>query len=403
MRPTNAQIDLSAIAHNVGLLAELAGEAQLCVVVKADGYGHGALPAARTAVSAGASWLAVALVEEGAELREGGIEAPILLLSEPRPQEMLEVAAHRLRPTVYSPEGIAALAAAQSTASEPLEVHLKIDTGMHRVGVPPSEALRLARALQEKPGISLEGIWTHCATADNLASSFADIQLDRFEQVLSELGEDGSCPPVRHAANSSALFTRTRSAYDLVRVGIAAYGISPLSETDPLVHPSQQRPSQRRPSPQKDDANSPIVLSEMSRFVMSELRPAMRLSSEVSFVKEVAAGEGISYGQLHKFENDTKVATVPIGYADGVRRDFGLKGGEVLIGGRRHPVVGAVTMDQLMADIGPDSQAQAGDEVVLIGNQGQETITAAEIAERAETIPYEVVCDVGKRVRREYV
>ena len=398
MRPTNAQIDLSAIAHNVGLLAELAGEAQLCVVVKADGYGHGALPAARTAVSAGASWLAVALVEEGAELREGGIEAPILLLSEPRPQEMIEVAAHRLRPTVYSPEGIAALAAAQSTASETLEVHLKIDTGMHRVGVPPSEALRLARALQEKPGISLEGIWTHCATADNLASSFADIQLDRFEQVLSELGEDGSCPPVRHAANSSALFTRIRSAYDLVRVGIAAYGISPLSETDPLVHPSQQRPSQ-----QKDDANSPIVLSEMSRFVMSELRPAMRLSSEVSFVKEVAAGEGISYGQLHKFERDTKVATVPIGYADGVRRDFGLKGGEVLIGGRRHPVVGAVTMDQLMADIGPDSQAQAGDEVVLIGNQGQETITAAEIAERAETIPYEVVCDVGKRVRREYV
>lgn len=398
MRPTSAQIDLSAIAHNVGLLTELAAEAQLCVVVKADGYGHGALPVARTAVSAGASWLAVALVEEGAELREGGIEAPILLLSEPRPKEMLEVAAHRLRPTVYSPEGIAAAtaaAAAQSTDSEPLEVHLKIDTGMHRVGVPPSEALRLVKALQEKPGISLEGIWTHCATADNLASSFADIQLDRFEQVLAEVGEDGSCPPVRHAANSSALFTRSRSAYDLVRVGIAAYGISPLAENDPLVHPSQQRPPQQ-------EANSPIVLSEMSRFVISQLRPAMRLSSEVSFVKEIAAGEGISYGQLHKFEHSTKVATVPIGYADGVRRDFGLKGGEVLIGGRRCPVVGAVTMDQLMVDIGSDSQTQAGDEVVLIGDQGQETITAAEIAERADTIPYEVVCDVGKRVRREY-
>ena len=399
MRPTSAQIDLSAIAHNVGLLVELAGEAQLCVVVKADGYGHGALPVARTAVSAGASWLAVALVEEGAELREGGIEVPILLLSEPRPKEMMEVAAHRLRPTVYSPEGIAAAtaaAAAQSTASEPMEVHLKIDTGMHRVGVPPSEALRLVKALREKPGISLEGIWTHCATADNLASNFADVQLDRFDQVLAEVGEDGSCPPVRHAANSSALFTRSRSAYDLVRVGIAAYGISPLSENDPLVHPSQQRSSEQ-------EANLPRVLSEMSRFVMSQLRPAMRLSSEVSFVKEVVAGEGISYGQLHKFERSTKVATVPIGYADGVRRDFGLKGGEVLIGECRCPVVGAVTMDQLMVDVGPDSQTQAGDEVVLIGNQGQETITAAEIAERAETIPYEVVCDVGKRVRREYV
>lgn len=399
MRPTSAQIDLSAIAHNVGLLAELAGEAQLCVVVKADGYGHGALPAARTAVSAGASWLAVALVEEGAELREGGIEVPILLLSEPRPKEMMEVVAHRLRPTVYSPEGIAAAtaaAAAQSTSSEPLKVHLKIDTGMHRVGVPPDEALRLVKTLQEKPGISLEGIWTHCATADNLTSNFADIQLDRFEQVLARVGDDGSCPPVRHAANSSALFTRARSAYDLVRVGIAAYGISPLSENDPLVHPSQQISSQQ-------ESSSPRVLSEMSRFVISELRPAMRLSSEVSFVKEVAAGEGISYGQLHKFESDTKVATVPIGYADAVRRDFGFKGGEVLIGGRRCPVVGAVTMDQLMVDISPDSQTQAGDEVVLIGNQGRETITAAEIAERADTIPYEVICDVGKRVRREYV
>lgn len=399
MRPTSAQIDLSAIAHNVGLLAELAGEAQLCVVVKADGYGHGALPAARTAVSAGASWLAVALVEEGAELREGGIEVPILLLSEPRPKEMMEVVAHRLRPTVYSPEGIAAAtaaAAAQSASSEPLKVHLKIDTGMHRVGVLPDEALRLVKTLQEKPGISLEGIWTHCATADNLTSNFADIQLDRFEQVLARVGDDGSCPPVRHAANSSALFTRTRSAYDLVRVGIAAYGISPLSENDPLVHPSQQISSQQ-------ESSSPRVLSEMSRFVISELRPAMRLSSEVSFVKEVAAGEGISYGQLHKFESDTKVATVPIGYADAVRRDFGFKGGEVLIGGRRCPVVGAVTMDQLMVDISPDSQTQAGDEVVLIGNQGRETITAAEIAERADTIPYEVICDVGKRVRREYV
>ena len=397
MRPTSAQIDLSAIAHNVSLLTELAAEAQLCVVVKADGYGHGALPVARTAVAAGASWLAVALVEEGAELRENGVETPILLLSEPRPNEMTEVAAHRLRPTVYSAEGIAALTAVQSTAAEPLGVHLKIDTGMNRVGVPPSEALHIVRALQDKPGIALEGIWTHCATADNLVSNFADIQLDRFEQVLAELGES-ICPPIRHAANSSALLTRSRSAYDLVRVGITAYGISPLAESDPLVHPSLQKPSQEQGA-----ANAPAALSEMAKFVISQLRPSMRLRSEVSFVKEVVAGEGISYGQLHKFEHSTKVATVPIGYADGVRRDFGLRGGEVLIGGRRCPVVGAVTMDQLMVDIGSDSQTQAGDEVVLIGDQGQETITAAEIAERADTIPYEVVCDVGKRVRREYV
>ena len=398
MRPTSAQIDLSAIAHNVSLLTELAGEAQLCVVVKADGYGHGAVPVARTAVAAGASWLAVALVEEGAELRENGIETPILLLSEPRPNEMIEVATHRLRPTVYSAEGIAALTAVQSTAEEPLGVHLKIDTGMHRVGVPPSEAQHIVKALKDKPGIALEGIWTHCATADNLISNFADIQLDRFEQVLAELDEDSSCPPMRHAANSSALLTRSRSAYDLVRVGITAYGISPLAEDDPLVHPSLQKPSQEQGA-----ANAPASLSEMAKFVISQLRPSMRLRSEVSFVKQVAAGERISYGQLHKFEHSTTVATVPIGYADGVRRDFGLRGGEVLIGGKRCPVVGAVTMDQLMADVGPSSQAQAGDEVVLIGRQDEETITASEIAKSADTIPYEVVCDVGKRVRREYV
>ena len=383
MRPTSAQIDLSAVAHNVSLLADLTAPAKLCVVVKADAYGHGAVPVARTAMSAGASWLAVALVEEGAELREGGIEAPILLLSEPRPKEMIEVVSHRLRPTVYSPEGIAAVTAAQSTATEPLGVHLKIDTGMHRVGVPPDEASHLAQTLSDKPGLALEGIWTHCATADDINNPFADTQLDRFDKALEEIAAAGIKPPVRHAANSAALLTRRRSHYDLVRVGISVYGISPL--------------------PYASEIDSQAGLSEASNRALQQLRPAMQLRSEVSFVKKVLAGERISYGQLHEFSADTAVATVPIGYADGVRRDFGLQGGVVLIGGQRCPVVGAVTMDQLMVDVGLVASVQTGDEVVLIGNQGSETVTATEIAQKANTIPYEVVCDVGKRVRREYV
>lgn len=376
MRPTSAQIDLTAIAHNVAVLTELAAPAQLCVVVKADGYGHGALPVARTAVSAGAPWLAVALVEEGIELRQGGIEVPILLLSEPRPNEMIEVFTHQLRPTVYSPAGAAAVAAAVGDAAvsaaakdQTLPVHLKVDTGMHRVGATPEDALKLAQVLEDKSEIELEGIWTHCATADDMDNPFADIQLSRFEDFLTTLAQHGIRSKLRHAANSATLLTRKHGHFDLVRVGLAVYGISPLKQPHEL------------------------------------LRPAMQLRSQVSFVKEVSTGAGVSYGQLHHFDRPATIATVPIGYADGVRRDFGLQGGEVLIGGRRNRVVGAVTMDQLMVEI-PSAQAKAvqpGDEVVLIGEQGDQEISVSEVGRWIGTIPYEVICDVGKRVRREYV
>ncbi len=390
MRPTSAQIDLSALAHNVALLAELAAPAQLCVVVKADGYGHGALPVARTAVAAGATWLAVALIEEGMELRQGGIEAPILLLSEPRPREMVEVIAHQLRPTIYSPAGAAAVTAAATSQTMP--VHLKVDTGMHRVGATPADALKLAQVLEDKPEVELEGVWTHCATADELDNPFTDIQISRFEEFLAVLSQHGICPKLRHAANSATFLTRKHGHFDLVRVGLAVYGISPLKQT-----PEAQIP-------------------KVAREIVPQLRPVMQLCSQVSFVKEVSAGAGVSYGQLHHFDTPAVVATIPIGYADGVRRDFGLKGGEVLIGGQRNRVVGAVTMDQLMVEVpkpdcpegAPETgssnyEVQPGDEVMLIGEQGDEEITASEVAQWVDTIPYEIICDIGKRVRREYI
>ena len=374
MRPTYASVDLQALAANVAELREMARPARLCAVVKADAYGHGALAAARAALSGGADWLAVALVEEGIELRRAGLTCPILLLSEPRPSEMVEVAEHMLRPAVYSPSGLAAAAAAADARGLKLPVHLKIDTGMNRVGVRPADSLRLAEAILAKDGLVLEGLWTHCASADRPEDPFTDVQLELFESLAAPLADKVAGGFLRHTANSALLLrcadTGGAGRFDLVRVGLAIYGLAPGT-------------AQRRE-------------------VTERFRPVMNLSSEVSFVKQVGAGEGVSYGLSHRFESDTTVATVPVGYADGVRRDYGRAGGEVLIRGRRRRIVGVVTMDQLMVDCGFSSDVCASDEVVLIGSQGEETIRAEEVADRLGTIPYEVVCDIGKRVRREY-
>lgn len=365
MRPTFAEIDLGAIEHNVRVLAEIAGEAELCAVVKADGYSHGAVPVARTAVRAGASWLGVALVEEGVELREAGIEAPILVLSEPRPMQMALVVAHRLVPTVYSGEGLAALAAAAKQAGVTVAVHLKVDTGMHRVGASPADAELLARAIDSKPELELEGIWSHCPVADELENPFTTHQMERFAEIVEALGRSGFRPRYRHMANSAATLAWPASRLDMVRCGIALYGLAPDRSLDGLA----------------------------------DLRPAMSLKSEVALIRSVPAGEAVSYGHRWRAERDTVMATVPIGYADGLRRRLG---GEVLIGGRRRPVAGTVTMDQIMVDCGQDDSVRAGDEVVLIGTQGDETLSAAEVAQRLDTIAYEVVCDIGSRVRRQY-
>ena len=380
MRPTSAVVDLEALEANAAELARRAAPAELCAVVKADGYGHGSVAAGRAALAGGATWLGVALVEEGVELRDADVTAPILLLSEPRPNEMVEVVAHDLRPSVYSPEGLAAAAAAAAAAGRRLPVHLKIDTGMNRVGARPDDAPLLARAIAAKAALELEGVWTHCAVADESDNPFTDVQLERYEHVLGVLADTDGVPNPRrrHVANSALLLSagrldasliRRRGRYDMVRAGIALYGLSPGTQL-------------------ADDIGA--------------LQPVMGLKAEVSYVKTVRAGEAVSYGLAHRFESDRRVATVPIGYADGVRRDYGLRGGWVLIGGRRRPVVGVVTMDQLMVDCGADGDVSAGDEVVLIGSQGDESIRAEEVAARLDTIPYEVVCDIGRRVRRHY-
>jgi alanine racemase len=368
VRPTWADIDLGAIRHNVLSLRGLVAPAEVCAVVKADAYGHGTVAVARAAIDAGASWLAVALVEEGRRLRDAGISVPILVLSEPRPFEMIEVATYELRPAVYSGAGIAAAAAAATQSGRTIPVHLKVDTGMHRVGAPAELALTLAKAIADRQTLELDGVWTHCAIADIPDDPYTNLQLDRFDAVLAELAANDLRPNWRHAANSATAMAFPRGRYDMVRAGIAVYGVAP----------------------------GPGVADRL------RLRPALTLRSQVSYVKAIAAGERVSYGLRWAAPADGYLATVPIGYADGVRRSLWSAGGEVLIGGQRRPLAGVVTMDQLMVDLGDDDSVHEGDEVILIGRQGSEEITAEEVAAKLDTIGYEVVCDIETRVPRRY-
>ena len=364
-----AEVDLAAVAHNVATLRSLVSPARLCAVVKANGYGHGAAPVGRAALEAGADWLAVAQVDEAVALRDAGIEAPVLLLSEPRLDEVADALDTRARLTVYSPPVIEAIAkAARRRDVGPVPVHVKVDTGMRRVGLEPDDAVATIGAVVARPELRLEGVLTHLPVADEPGNPFTEEQLVRFRAILDEIKAAGIDPGIVHVANSAGAIAHPAARYDLVRCGIAVYGIPPAPALDGLV----------------------------------DLRPAITLASEVSFVKRVRAGEAVSYGHHQRVAADTTLATVPIGYADGVFRALPLHGPEVLVGGRRRPMVGVVTMDQLMVDCGPASDVQPGDPVVLLGAQGDERITPDEWAGRLGTISYEVVCAIGPRVGRRY-
>jgi alanine racemase len=363
-----AEVDLDAVRHNVGVLRAAVAPAALWAVVKADGYGHGAAAVARAALEAGAEGLAVALVQEGVALREAGLDATILVLSEQPAADAPVIVEHGLVPTVYTPAGIDAVAdAAGARMKFRYPVQLKVDTGMHRAGCAPGDAVEMARRISGRAQIALAGTYTHLAVADEPDDPFTADQLRRFDEVVSAIADAGMRPGLVHAANSAGGLAHPAARLSLVRAGIALYGLSPGHGVDHLC---------------------------------AELRPALSLRARVSLVKPVAAGERVSYGLRYRFEHDTVVATVPIGYADGVTRRLHAVGGEVLVGGHRRPIVGVVTMDQLMVDCGADSAVAVGEEVVLLGRQAADEITAAEWADRLGTISYEVVCGIGARVPR---
>ncbi|HEX3393846.1 MAG TPA: alanine racemase [Acidimicrobiales bacterium] len=366
-----AEVDLGAIRHNAAALHGMAGPAALCAVVKANAYGHGSVEVARAALGSGASSLAVALVEEGAQLRDEGVSAPILVLSEPPLDAMADVRALGLTPTLYTPAAIAvaAKAVADSPDPTPMAVHVKVDTGMHRVGASPANAVAAAQEVDECAELVLDGLWTHFAVADEPDDAFTAEQLRRFADVVSELAARGVRSRSLHVSNSAGCLAHPSCRYDMVRCGIALYGVAP----------------------------------SLSLVGRGDLRPALSLRARVSFVKRVGAGEGISYGLRHRFDRPSIVATVPVGYADGVPWRLGATGGEVLIGGRRRPIAGSVTMDQITVDCGDDTGVSPGDEVVLLGRQGHETVDAWEWARLVGTIAYEVLCGIGTRVPRTYL
>jgi alanine racemase len=385
LRPAWVEVDLSAITANVVHIRAAVSPSAVCAIVKADGYGHGAVPVARAALDGGAAYLGVALAEEGHELRQAGIEVPVLVLSEPPAEAMGLVVEDNLTATIYTDDGLAALLEAAALArpsrdtggrdtgtwGRPVPVHLKLDTGMHRVGASPAAIVGLARRVASHPALALEGLFTHLAVADEPDDPFTGEQLDRFEGVVRALAAEDIYPSMLHAANSAGALCHPRSRYQMVRPGMAVYGQAPAAalQAAPLVAP---------------------------------LQPALSLKARVSYAKEVGAGESLSYGLHYRLSQRSVVATVPVGYADGVPRRLFMVGGEVLIGGRRRPVAGAVTMDQILVDCGPGSEVTRGDEVVLLGRQGDAEISPWEWAERLGTIAYEVTCGLSPRLPRLY-
>ena len=368
MRPSWVEIDLDAIEDNARAIRSAVAPALLCAVVKADGYGHGDVPAAEAALAGGADWLAVALVEEGARLRDAGINAPILLLSEPVDGDAGAVIDLRLRPTVYGLSFVAAMAeAAARSARAPYPVHLKVDTGMHRVGADPDDALTLAKHVAADDRLDLEGMWTHFPVSE-ADRAYTRQQVDTLERLRAELAAGGVEPRIFHAANTAGALDYPAARLDMVRVGLGVYGLRPAPGCGPDV----------------------------------PLRPAMRVVSHVSYVRRLPAGARPSYGRVRPLEAAASVATIPIGYADGVARRLPPAGGVVLIRGERFPFAGTVTMDQIVVDVG-DHPVAVDDEVVLLGAQGDTEITADEWADRLGTINYEIVCAFGPRLPRRYV
>jgi alanine racemase len=370
MRPTRAEIQLGAIARNVATARRLAGTAtQVMAVVKADAYGHGAVPVAMAALEAGATWLAVACPEEAAPLRDVGIRVPIFVLGPVSPEQAEVSVRLGLDQCVSDPAQAEPLANEAARVQRAVRIHLKVDTGMRRVGVSPREVRRAAEHLARFPLLKLVGLMTHFADAEADDLAFAREQLRQFSQAADTLKAAGLNPEIRHAASSAALLRLPESRFDLVRPGIMLYG----------CHPRGQ-----------GSAGDP------------PLAPAMRLRSEVSQLKDVAKGSSVSYGRTFVAPTDIRIATLPIGYADGAGRLLSSRG-EVLLRGQRVPIIGRVCMDMLMLDVTAVPEARVGDEAVLFGRQGNAEITADEFAAWQGTISYEALCRIGPRVPRVYV
>ena len=364
-----AEVHTGLISHNVAIVAQRTAPVQVWAVVKANGYGHGAVQVANASLAGGATGLCVAIVDEAVALRRAGITAPILLLSEQPPELADLIVGYQLTPTVTTTRGAAVLAASAAAADQTVKVHIKVDTGMHRVGVAPEEAVSLASFISSYDSLTIEGVYTHFAVADDPSHPANAAQLDAFNTVLENFSSRGINPPLVHAANSAAALANEPSRFTMVRLGIAMYGLRPGAGVADLC---------------------------------AGLIPAMSLKARVSAVRWVEAGEAVSYGLVRPLAKGSLIATVPIGYADGVPRALGRTKIQVLLNGVPRTIAGTITMDQLMIDCESDSSVMVGDEVVLIGKQGDHSVTADDWAEALGTIGYEIVCGISLRIFRRY-
>jgi alanine racemase len=366
---TWAEIDLDAIAHNAAVLKAHAGaQTEVMAVVKANAYGHGAVPVSRAALEGGATRLAVHRSLEGIQLRQAGIAAPILIMGYTLPAQSEQVVRWDLTPTVNSKPQAEALAAAAAGEGKVLPIHVKVDTGMSRYGLLPDEVLDFVRFLSGLPGLLLEGLYTHHSVADLADKTFTRHQFSIYMDVVKRLEEAGFTFPLKHVANSATALDLPEMALDMVRCGIVLYGLRPSEEVEPAI----------------------------------PLGPALTLKSRVARVRTLPPGASISYGRTYITEKPTRVALVPVGYGDGYHRILSNRGA-VLIRGQRAPIVGRVCMDQFVVNVDHIPAVRLHDEVVLIGRQGEGYIPAEEVARWAETIVYDVITSLLPRVVRIYL
>lgn len=367
--PTEARVDLGAVEANLRGVRARVGERLVLAAVKANAYGHGAVAVARHIERTGAAdRLGVATIGEGIELREAGIALPILKFGPSFPDELAAAITHRVTLTVVDAATIQTAQVAAARADAHIFVHLKLDTGMRRVGSPPAQAVDLARLIDASPNLELEGVFSHLAVSDvPTEDDFTRRQSLLLRSAIEALTAARGRPSIVHLANSGGVLAHPDTWWDMVRPGIMIYGSYPGADTPRTV----------------------------------ELRPALTWTSRVSFVKDVAAGESVSYGRTWVAPRDTRIATVPVGYGDGYNRRLSSTG-RVLIDGRSYPIAGRVCMDQFMVDLGPGSPVETGSTVVLVGRSGADEITATEVAQTLGTISYEVTCAIAPRVPRVY-
>ncbi len=358
------EVDRGVIIGNIERIRE-STDVPTMAVVKANGYGHGIIEVVRAAVQAGVPYCGVARLEEAFELRKAGIDIPVLVLGYTPDERFAEAFAQSISLTFFQPQQLDVLAAAARSAPQPAKIHIKVDTGMSRLGAPPELAYELLQRLTEFENVDVEGIFTHFARADERYAPTTEWQLRKFTDLLAEIESAGLRPPMAHAANSAAALTRPSACFDMVRVGIALYGLAPSSEVE----------------------------------LLEGMRPALSWHARLSHIHVYPPGSGVSYGHVYTTQEEERIGVVPVGYGDGYRRE---DGNQVLIHGRRVPVVGRVCMDQVMVRLDEVPEAEIGDEVVLIGEQGSEGITAEELASHWNTFNYEVVCGLSARVPRHY-